>query len=105
MWNKEGACRKAATGISRDVSELRKDCGVSQSKETVCAEEILLVRNQPWSQWIISASYDLTNGWKTACKKGCNTILAKLDITDAGRDLRWKANARGKVKSWSTKPE
>ena len=36
---------------------------------------------------------------------GCTTILFKLDIADIGIDLRWKANAHGRVKSWSTKPQ
>lgn len=106
MWNLEKRCKKAATGgRPAGVGELRRRYGVSTGKQTICAEEVFLTKNQPWTQWVVSASYDLTHGWKAACKKGCGTLLEGLDITDLGRDLRWRAGRHEKVGSWSQHPD
>src|SRR5689334_12421298 len=54
MWNKDGECRKAATGgSSKDVSKVRTKCGVSPKKETLCAEELFLTKYEPWSHWYL----------------------------------------------------
>lgn len=101
MWKLDGSSQKKASGGSAvGVSTLRATYGVPQSKETLCAEEIFLLKNGT-KGWVVSASYDMRFGWKCACTTGCATILGKLLIRDIAEHLSQKASQAG-VKSWGT---
>ena len=57
-------------------------------KATTCAEEIILCGRQP-AGWEFSLAYDMSNGWKPACKKGCKALLRRLQIVDLYYATQW----------------
>jgi hypothetical protein len=87
MWTAKGETRCSVSGkLARDgVRDVRIACGVELGKETVCAEECLLSTYK--LTFVYSAAFDLENGWKPACAKGCRTILAKKNIQDVSANL------------------
>lgn len=105
MWNlkEPNNMGKAVSGKPIRKPDWFFQSGVPRNKETICAEEVLLV-TQAKQGWLFSAAYDMQNGWKSACQKGCSQLLHSLEIEDLGTALRMKANLRN-GSSWSSMPQ
>jgi hypothetical protein len=67
-------------GNEKALRALREKNHIDPHKETVCAEEHLLLQH-PRIQYLFSLAYD-KDGVKAACEKGCKTLLKAEKIED-----------------------
>lgn len=83
----EGGALECDTGMSGgawgekgQLTALRQVSGVAAAKQTICAEEHLLIDNRGGDKYLFSVAFD-RHGVKAACS-GCKKLLDKYGIED-----------------------